>query len=349
MNSISFKLVSFLLGLTALTVVGSTGSVQAQTPSTHSSSGRSTLTEAPMPVDAPAETPIASSNPLTTNSTPPVEPSAQDKPAYAPLQTAESATTPVTTDNPVATQSTATSIPNSTATQPDSQQTNTADINLYPTDTQSQRMQPVAMGSDQPTSPETTPAVNSTEAIPGTVSTSAASLTEQQQTPSSSEVSSEQTDTSVAQGLENVDVVPGRATRGGRSYIGIGGAIGLTGDTGIGQGGFLINSKIGLTRNVSVRPSVIIGEDADFLIPLTYDFILQSADPFRPIPFAPFLGGGIAFSTDGDNDIGFLLTGGADFPLSRQFVANATVNAGFFGDSTSVGISLGVGYQFSGF
>jgi hypothetical protein len=160
-------------------------------------------------------------------------------------------------------------------------------------------------------------------------------------------VSSEQADTSVAQNLENIE--PGRATRGGRSYIGIGGNLGLSGGTGIGQGGFLINSKIGLTRNISARPSVIIGDDTDFLIPLTYDFVLESADPFQPIPFAPFVGGGIAFSTDGDNNVGFLLTGGADFPLSRQFVANATVNAGFFGDTTSIGIAIGVGYQFSGF
>ncbi|HEY9675659.1 MAG TPA: hypothetical protein V6D11_29720 [Waterburya sp.] len=349
MNSISFKLVSFLLGLTALTVVSSTGSAQAQTARTNSSFERSTATVAPMPVDAPTVTSVASTNLLPTNTTPPVEASASDTPVYAPLQTAEAATKPVTTPEPAATNPTVAPTSSEAAAQLDRQQTNTADINVSPADTQSQRREAVVTGSDQPTSPETTSAVNTTGATPGTVSTSAASLTEQPQTSSASEASTEQGDTSVAQGLENVDIEPGRATRGGRSYIGIGGAIGLTGGTGIGQGGFLINSKIGLTRNVSFRPSVVIGDATDFLLPLTYDFILQSADPFRPVPFAPFLGGGVAFSTDSGNEVGFLLTGGADFPLSRQFVANAAVNAGFFGDSTSVGISLGVGYQFSGF
>ena len=349
MNSISFKLVSFLLGLTALTVVGSTGSAQAQTARINSSFERSTATAAPMPVDAPTATSVASTNLLPTNTTPPVEASASDTPVYAPLQTAEATTTPVTTPEPAATNPTVAPTSSEAAAQLDRQQTNTANSSLAPTGTQSQKTESVAIGNEQSTSPETASAVDTTGAMPGTVSTSAASLTNQPQTPSSSEASAESADTSVAQGLEDVDITPGRATRGGRSYVGIGGAIGLSGGTGIGQGGFLINSKIGLTRNVSFRPSVIIGDATDFLLPLTYDFIIQSADPFRPVAFAPFLGGGVAFSTDGGNEVGFLLTGGADFPLSRQFVANAAVNAGFFGDTTSVGISLGVGYQFSGF
>jgi len=348
--------------MTALTVVSTTGSARAQTPSTHSSYGGSTPTTAPMGVDAPAVTPIASADPLTTNSTPPVERSA---PIYAPLQTAEPAATPATTVDPLATNPTVPPIPEQTAAQPQGQQANYPDLNPYQAD--AQRRQAAAMDSneqpapqstadvstanplprEQQASPQATAGVNTAEPMPGTVSTSAAHLTEQPRIAPLPEVSSEQADTSVAQNLENIE--PGRATRGGRSYIGIGGNLGLSGGTGIGQGGFLINSKIGLTRNISARPSVIIGDDTDFLIPLTYDFVLESADPFQPIPFAPFVGGGIAFSTDGDNNVGFLLTGGADFPLSRQFVANATVNAGFFGDTTSIGIAIGVGYQFSGF
>lgn len=349
MNSISFKLVSFLLGLTALTVVSSIGPAQAQTARTNASFERSTATVAPMPGDAPTVTSVASTNLLPTNTTPPVEASASDTPVYAPLKTAEAATAPVKAPASAAINPPAASTSNPVATQPDQQPISTANNSVAPTTTQSQKTQSVALGNEQSTSPETTSPVNATGATPGTASTSAASLANQPQTPSSSEAAAESADTSVAQGLENVDITPGRSTRGGSSYIGIGGAIGLTGGTGIGQGGFLINSKIGLTRNISFRPSVVIGDETDFLLPLTYDFILQSADPFRPVPFAPFLGGGVAVSTDSDNEIGFLLTGGADFPLSRQFVANAAVNAGFFGDTTSVGISLGVGYTFSGF
>ncbi|HEY9674073.1 MAG TPA: hypothetical protein V6D11_21725, partial [Waterburya sp.] len=66
------------------------------------------------------------------------------------------------------------------------------------------------------------------------------------------------------------DVSPGRATRSGSSYIGIGGNIGLgTGDTALGEGSFAVISKIGLTRYFSVRPTVFIDDDPTILIPLT--------------------------------------------------------------------------------
>lgn len=338
MNKLSLKLVSFLLGMTALTVVSSTESAIAQTPSSSSSYERS----APMQVDAPDETPVATvDDSLAANATPPVERSA---PMYAPVQTVEPAATSVSTPNSLGTHLTSTLIPEQAAIQPNNQQANVSNVNPYQAD--AQRLQAAATESDQQTSPEATTGANE-ENLPGTVSTSATHLTAQPESFSQRETFSGQTNTKVAQELETLD--PGRATKGGRSYVGIGGALGLSGGTGIGEGGFLINSKIGLTRSISVRPSVIIGDSTDFLIPITYDFYLESRDPFEPIPFAPFVGGGVAFSTDDENDIGFLLTGGADFPLSRQFVANATVNAGFFGDSTSVGISLGVGYMFSGF
>ncbi len=342
MNRISFKLVSFVLGMTALTVVSSTGSARAEAPSTDLSLERSTPTDAPMQVDAPAVAPIATVNPLMANSTPPVEPAA---PTYAPIQTVEPAETSATTIDPLATNPTSVAIPEQTAVEPNRPQVNVSDSDSDLADTQ--RLEAAAIDDDPQTAPETTVEVSESDLTPGTVSTSATHLTAQPETAPQSEVSSEQADMTVAQDLENVD--PGRATRGGRSYVGIGGNLGLSGGTGIGQGGFLINSKIGLTRAISFRPSITIGESTDFLLPLTYDFFLQSTDPFEPIPFAPFVGGGVAFSTSDDNTVGFLLTGGADVPLSRQFIANATVNAGFFGDTTSIGIAIGVGYQFSGF
>lgn len=342
MNSISFKLVSFLLGMTALTVVSSTGAARAQTPSTDLSLGHSAPTDAPMQVDAPTVTPMATVNPLIADSTPPVEPAV---PAYAPMQTVEPAETSATTIDPLATNPTSVAIPEQMVVEPNRPQANvsgsTSDL------AEAQKLQAAAIDDDLQTAPEATVGVSERELMPGTVSTSATHLTAQPETVPQTEVAPEQADMTVAQDLENVD--PGRATRGGRSYVGIGGNLGLSGGTGIGQGGFLINSKIGLTRAISFRPSVIIGESTDFLLPLTYDFFLQSADPFEPIPFAPFVGGGVAFSTSDDNTVGFLLTGGADVPLSRQFIANATVNAGFFGDTTSIGIAIGVGYQFSGF
>jgi hypothetical protein len=179
--------------------------------------------------------------------------------------------------------------------------------------------------------------------VPGTLQTSATYLQGKPQTASVPAASSSSpANKTVAQ------VTPGRPTRGGLSYIGVGGNIGLTGSNTLGNGSFAINSKIGLTRNISVRPAVLIGDDATFLIPATYDFTIQTTDPFEPVAFAPFVGGGLVVSTQSDNNIGFLLTGGVDVPLSREFVANATVNVGFM-DKTEVGLLLGVGYTFVGF
>ncbi|EDX73636.1 outer membrane insertion C-terminal signal domain protein [Coleofasciculus chthonoplastes PCC 7420] len=162
-----------------------------------------------------------------------------------------------------------------------------------------------------------------------------------------------------SQTLAQTDLDIRRGTRGVPNYLGIGVNIGLTedddeatddgGGTALGDAGFVINGKIGLSRTLSLRPGVIIGDDALFMVPLTYDFIIPRVDPFEPVRFAPFLGGGVALSTDSDDNIGFLLTGGVDVPLSRSFVANGSINIGFIEDETDIGIILGVGYTFPDF
>jgi hypothetical protein len=162
--------------------------------------------------------------------------------------------------------------------------------------------------------------------------------------------------------LAQTDLDIRRGTRGVPNYLGIGINIGLTeeddvaeadaddgGETALGDAGFVINGKIGLSRNISLRPGVIVGDDALFMVPLTYDFLIPRVDPFEPVRFAPFLGGGVALSTDSDDNIGFLLTGGVDVPLSRSFVANGSINIGFIEDETDIGIILGVGYTFPDF
>lgn len=146
-------------------------------------------------------------------------------------------------------------------------------------------------------------------------------------------------------------VEPGRATRGGSSYVGIGGNIGLGGgETALGLGNFTVISKIGLTDAVSARPSVIIGDNTAILIPVTYDFNLQptGAETEAISSFSPYVGGGLAISTGDNDDVGPMLTAGADVPLAEQITATAGVNVGFF-DDTSVGLVIGVGYNFTGF
>lgn len=191
-----------------------------------------------------------------------------------------------------------------------------------------------------------------TQPIPASLTSSAEALTLQPTQDAEIVLNESQT-------LAQTDLDIRRGTDGVPNYLGIGINIGFTeddnatddddGETALGDAGFVINSKIGLSRNLSLRPGVIIGDDAFFMVPLTYDFLIPRVDPFEPVRFAPFLGGGVALSTDSDDNIGFLLTGGVDVPLSRSFVANGSINIGFIEDETDIGIILGVGYTFPDF
>lgn len=314
MNSMFFKPISFLTGFAALAIVSTALSARAATPSSNSPVvEHSKLGAAMLQAIEPAETSVAAvEEPIVTVDSRAVEP-----------------TVPQT--------------PKDREGRADIEQANRTDLKEYQADTQVQP--PEAMSDNQPALSDAANDVTAAKPIPGTVSTSAASLTLQPKTLPLPEMSSHEVDNPIAQ--TNID--PGRTTRGGASYIGIGGNIGLGGDTALGNGSFVINGKIGLTRSLSLRPAAVIGDDTVFIIPLTYDFTIRQTDPFEPVRFAPFVGGGIALSTDEDDNIGFLLTGGVDVPLSREFVANGSINVGFIEDTTDVGLILGVGYTFVGF
>lgn len=181
--------------------------------------------------------------------------------------------------------------------------------------------------------------------VPGVAETSATSLTTKTPTIAQTNQPAAQNN---APEVAQLPVDPGTATRGGSSYIGVGGNIGLSGDTALGDGNFTIISKIGLTRNIAVRPSVVLGNDATFLIPLTYDFSIRPAEALEEVfPLAPYVGAGVSIATGDNDNIGLLLTGGIDVPLNSQFTANAAVNVGI-ADETEVGLAIGVGYNFAG-
>ena len=180
--------------------------------------------------------------------------------------------------------------------------------------------------------------------VPGTVETSSVMLN------SGSTQATEKTEPSNQIAQSPIGI--GRATRGGSSYIGVGLNVGASGSfSALSDGNFTVISKIGLTKTLSVRPSVILGTDTTFLTPITYDFAFKSPDPFtEPLPIAPYIGLGAAIKTadKSDTEVALLLTGGIDVPLNSRLTATAAVNAGFF-DKTDVGILLGVGYNFRGF
>ncbi|MDZ8051831.1 MAG: fasciclin domain-containing protein [Aulosira sp. ZfuVER01] len=139
---------------------------------------------------------------------------------------------------------------------------------------------------------------------------------------------------------------PRRGLLGGTSYIGAGGNIGLTGNNSLSVGNFAVISKLGLTRNISLRPSAIFGDETLILVPITFDFASQAAPVAgQTFSISPFIGGGVAIDTSGDTDIAAMATGGVDVPLGSRFTLTGAVNAAFF-DETSVGLTLGVGYNF---
>jgi hypothetical protein len=155
-------------------------------------------------------------------------------------------------------------------------------------------------------------------------------------------------DSQTADDLAQVEIDPGRATRSGPSYIGIGGNIGFGGDTALGETGFTVYSKVGLTRNISVRPSVVLSDnDPAILVPVTVDlpitFTAESGDV--RVSAAPYVGGGVAISTGSDGLTRALVVAGVDVPVADRVTANANVNVAFF-DETEVGIRLGAGYNF---
>ncbi|MCU0545084.1 MAG: hypothetical protein MUE44_23400 [Oscillatoriaceae cyanobacterium Prado104] len=203
----------------------------------------------------------------------------------------------------------------------------------------------VAVENSPPTAAEEEKEVKmAREVLETPVSTSASALTNRPQADQTAETVAETPKTQVAQ--DNVRL--GRSTRSGPSYIGIGGNLGFGGDTALGDSSFAIISKIGLTTNFSVRPTVLFRDELTILVPVTYDFVSREAvevsDDFV-ITAAPYLGAGVAVSTGDNSNLGFLISGGVDVPLSSNFTATAGLNVGFL-DGAEVGLLLGVGYTF---
>ncbi len=131
------------------------------------------------------------------------------------------------------------------------------------------------------------------------------------------------------------------------NYFGIGLNVGFDGDKALGDTNFAVNSRIKLGSDFSFRPSAVIGENASFLVPVTYDFTAAPEVGVNSLNLIPYVGGGAFFSTgdDSEDDIGGLVTAGLDVPISRQLTANAGLNVGFLDGNTEWGLLLGVGYN----
>lgn len=143
------------------------------------------------------------------------------------------------------------------------------------------------------------------------------------------------------------DLVPPEvaAIRPNISYIGAGVNLGVAGETALGDTSAAIFSKIALGPSYSVRPAMLIRNNIDFLIPVTYDFA-----PIRTsyITLAPFLGAGLNFSTRGSRNVDLLLTAGVDVPITQQLVFTSSINVAPI-NSFDAGFLLGVAYSFGSF
>lgn len=135
-----------------------------------------------------------------------------------------------------------------------------------------------------------------------------------------------------------------RSARSAPAFLGIGADIGTTDDL-----SFAVISKLALGQQLAIRPSVVFSDDLAVLVPITYEFSRFNTEAGR-FQVRPYAGAGASYIDEDDSsEIGLLLTGGVDIPLSQRFTANAQANyAGIFSDSENFGVTLGVGYNFGG-
>ncbi len=123
------------------------------------------------------------------------------------------------------------------------------------------------------------------------------------------------------------------------NYVGIGG----------GDDGFVINGKVSVADNISIRPEVATdfdfndSDDLSYLVPITYDF---NSVELGNQGFNPFLGAGVSGDIGDDSTVDFALVAGADYRFADRYVANGSVNYAPFADSDEVGFTAGIGYLF---
>jgi hypothetical protein len=129
------------------------------------------------------------------------------------------------------------------------------------------------------------------------------------------------------------------------TYLGIGADIGLGGDTALGESGFATVGKLGFTDNLSLRTASSFGDGVVLMFSVAYDFPI-AREPFEPVALAPFIGGGVAFELD-EGYSGPLISGGVDYPVSKELTATARINVAFLKEETTdFGIILGIAYNF---
>jgi opacity protein-like surface antigen len=111
-----------------------------------------------------------------------------------------------------------------------------------------------------------------------------------------------------------------------------------------GQSVFGINSKLGVSDNISLRPYILFPSGGtQFGTSLTYDWDLRQS----PLPITPFIGVGVGFQTGSGNTAtnGFAQVG-ADFNINSSFALLGAVAIPFSSNNANTSVTLGAGFRF---
>ena len=114
-----------------------------------------------------------------------------------------------------------------------------------------------------------------------------------------------------------------------------------------GQTNFGIDSKFGVSDNLSVRPFIYFPSGGtDFGSALTYDFHLPTT--VNNLQITPFAGGAVDVNnTNGSGTTTVSLVGGADLNLTDNIQAKAAITIPLSTDSgQSTAVTLGAGIRF---
>ncbi len=115
---------------------------------------------------------------------------------------------------------------------------------------------------------------------------------------------------------------------------------------GNGQAAIGIDSKLGISDNLSLRPFIYFANSGtDFGTALTYDFPLRNAD--TNILITPFVGASIDISTGSNSITTAGLVAGADLDLSDSLRLKASLILPLSTDrGQTTGVTVGAGFRF---
>ncbi len=121
--------------------------------------------------------------------------------------------------------------------------------------------------------------------------------------------------------------------------------IGPSLNIGGGQTVFGIDSKFGVSDNLSLRPFVEFPSGGTvFGSSLTYDFNVSRSEK---VQITPFIGGGVAVATGGgSSNTEAYFTGGADFGVTDAIELRAALEVPISSNNSSTSVKLGAGFKF---